>query len=429
MLAIDMGAMPMCAYMHRKGMLIDPKRFEVLSAKLAVLMGEELATCRELLSEPDFNPDSSDQLAEVFFDKLQLHRLVGYKPKRTPSQERYAADNAALQAVKSAHPAVFHTLRFREYSKLKGAFADKLPLMADANGRIHTDILGTRTITDRYASKNPNLQQIPSDVSGDRSDLGPEIRCCFIAPDGYVLGSWDLSAIEYRVVTHITGDKAFLKVFWAKGKLESDPHTQTAVQIFGKKQEDIDKATERYPCKTAGFLILYGGMEDGLQGNLSLAGLDWSKQQCKDFIKQWFRVHPEIEQYIKDTEAFARQHGYVENMFGHRMHIWQCRSTQTKIREEGRRMAQNARVQSSAAHILKLAMARIWEVCRSRWARGDDSFHPIMTVHDEILAEVREGTESEVDKEVKPCFEKACKLSVPLVCGSAFARDWGSVEK
>ena len=140
-LAIDMGAMPMCAYMHRKGMLIDPKRFEVLSAKLAVLMGEELATCRELLSEPDFNPDSSDQLAEVFFDKLQLHRLVGYKPKRTPSQERYAADNAALQAVKSAHPAVFHTLRFREYSKLKGAFADKLPLMADANGRIHTAYL------------------------------------------------------------------------------------------------------------------------------------------------------------------------------------------------------------------------------------------------------------------------------------------------
>jgi DNA polymerase-1 len=422
---MDMGVVPMAARMQKIGMLLDLPHFAWFSGYLQEEMDAVLAKIKPLAG--DINPESSDEVAELLFEKWEIQRGSGIRLKRTPKLGRYKCDDTTLQAVRKLHPVVPLISEHRSLDKLKGTFIDKLPFMVDANGRIHTQLRLTRVPSGRFSSHSPNLQQIPTETL-----LGSLVRSGFIAKPGCVYGSFDLAGIELRTAAHLSGDAFLRKLFTTldpETGEEWDPHTQTASRLFGKPASQIDRKTERYPTKSAGYLILFGGTSAGLSEYLTIYGLDgWTEDRCEEFIKEWFRVYSGIAQWVKGIHSHVLLYGWVEDLFKRRLWCAQAWSTIPKVREEGLRLAQNMPIQGTAAGILKLATARAWEVIKDFWKRGVD-MEPLLSLHDELLFEFPDGLQQEVESAIKPCFENCIQLSVPIRAGFGCASDWGSIPK
>jgi DNA polymerase-1 len=247
-----------------------------------------------------------------------------------------------------------------------------------------------------------------------RTELGRRVRACFKAEDGKKLLANDLSQIELRVLAHLAGEKVMQDIFWRDG----DIHTATAALVFGKQESEVDKLSERAPCKNVNFAIVYGETEQGLQLQLALDGIEWSLAECQKFIGKWFGLYPGVRGYMDEQHERARRYGFVWDLFGRVRWVPEVRSVHEKVTEEGLRQAGNMPVQGTAAGILKLGMKELA-------GRGADfGAVPLLPVHDELIHEVDESKAEEYCDVVSQAMEGAVKLDVPVKCGGMASDRW-----
>lgn len=401
----EMPLIPVLATMERWGIKVDGKFLNDLSAQAA----KELAKLEKEIYKHagrEFNINSPKQLQEILYDELGL--TAGKKNKTGRSTAA-----GELEKLRLEHPIVEAILKYRELAKLQSTYLEALPGMINARtGRIHTNYNQTIAATGRLSSIDPNLQNIP--IRGD--GLGSQIRQAFVADEGYSLLSMDYSQIELRIVAHLARDKNMSKTF-QKGE---DIHTKTASAVFEVGESEVT-ADMRRDAKIINFGILYGLSSFGLSARVS----EVSQGSAKDFIDKYFAAYPEVHAFLEKTKMEVREQGYVCNEVGRKRKFPEIKSSQYFIRQAAERAAVNFPIQSMSADIIKKAMIEIHELLKGK----SDEIRMLLQVHDELVFEVKKGTEETWCKTLKPVMENAIKLSVPVVVEGKFGPNWGDMKK
>ncbi|HEY0283063.1 MAG TPA: DNA polymerase I, partial [Rhizomicrobium sp.] len=375
---------PVLAEMEREGIAVDPDLLRKLSNDFATDMAKLESEIHKLAGE-SFNLASPKQLGEILFDKFSLS---GGKKTKTGA---WSTDADALEELAAqGHDLPRKVLDWRLLAKLRGTYTDALPTYINPQtGRVHTSFAMSAAATGRLASTDPNLQNIPI-----RTPEGRRIRQAFIAPKGSKLISADYSQIELRLLAHIA-DIAALKKAFADGL---DIHAMTASEIFGVPVKDMPPEIRRR-AKAINFGIVYGISAFGLANQLGIP-----RSEADDYIKKYFQRFPGIRDYMEAAKAYAREHGYVETLFGRRIHIREIKSANQGFRGGAERAAINAPIQGAAADIIRRAMIRM----PGALAAAKLTAKMLLQVHDELVFEA-------VDAEV----EKTCSLAASVMEGAS----------
>jgi DNA polymerase-1 len=385
--------------MERNGVLVDRDALARQSAELGHRILELERQAHALAGQP-FNLGSPKQIGEILFGKLQLP-VVKKTASGAPSTDEEVLEKLALD-----YPLPKALLEHRGLAKLKSTYCDKLPASINpATGRVHTSYGQAVAVTGRLSSSEPNLQNIPI-----RTQEGRRIREAFIAPAGSRILSADYSQIELRIMAHISGDTGLLNAFSAG----DDIHRATASEVFGVPLGDVSAEQRRY-AKVINFGLIYGMSAFGLASNL---GID--RDTAKNFIERYFARYPEVARYMERTRVQAKQHGYVETVFGRRLWLAEINSPNGPRRQAAERAAINAPMQGTAADLIKLAMIEV-----ARWLQS--SAHKtrlVMQVHDELVFEVPETELEEVRTKVPQLMCGVAELKVPLVADVGVGPNW-----
>ncbi|MBU1209866.1 MAG: DNA polymerase I [Alphaproteobacteria bacterium] len=398
------------ADMEREGVKVDRAILSRLSGTFQQRIGALDAAVCELVGEK-FNLGSPRQLGELLFEKL---KLPGGKKTKTGQWETRAGlldDLAGNEELPDdARKLVQTMLEWRQLSKLKSTYTDALPTFIDAGGRIHTSYSMASTTTGRLASSEPNLQNIPV-----RTKEGREIRTAFIAEKGNQLISADYSQIELRVLAHIA-DIPQLKKAFDEGL---DIHAMTASEMFGVPIEGMPGEVRRR-AKAINFGIIYGISAFGLANQLSIP-----RQEAGEYIKTYFQRFPGIRTYMERTKEFAREYGYVETVFGRKVHYPEINTKNPSMRGFLERAAINAPIQGSAADIIRRAMVRMPHALA---AAGLKSARMLLQVHDELIFEASKAEAGDVIAVAREVMEGSClpavQLSVPIHVDAKAADNW-----
>jgi DNA polymerase-1 len=348
----------------------------------------------------EFNINSNLQLRDVLFGRLNLP--VGKRTSTGPSTDA----SVLKELAEEGHELPVLLMEFRELSKLESTYLDALPrLVNPQTGRLHTSFNQTVASTGRLSSSDPNLQNIPI-----RRELGRDIRRGCVPRGGWLLLAADYSQIELRLLAHLSRDPAFVDAFQAGG----DIHRQTAALIF-EVPLDAVTSTMRARAKTINFATIYGQGAHALSRQL---GIEHS--EAKGFINRYFERFKGVRNYLDSMVAFAREHGYVQTIFGRRRYIPELRERNFNIRAFGERTAANSPIQGSAADLIKIAMIRIDNALRREQLQSK----MLLQVHDELVFEVFPEELKEVSEIVKYEMEHSAELSVPLVVDLGVGKNW-----
>ncbi|MGH6907578.1 MAG: DNA polymerase, partial [Aestuariivirga sp.] len=384
--------------------LVDPRLLKQLSNEFAATGAVIEANVYDLAGER-FNIGSPKQLGDILFGRL------GLPGGRKTATGAWSTDSEALEELVSQGVELARkALDWRLLAKLRSTYTDALPGYVNARtGRVHTSYSMAATSTGRLASTEPNLQNIPV-----RSEEGRKIRAAFIAPPGSKLVSADYTQIELRVLAHVA-DIPQLKQAFADNL---DIHAMTASEMFGVPVEGMDPAVRRR-AKAINFGIVYGISAFGLANQLSI-----SREEAGNYIRTYFTRFPGIRDYMEETKKAAREHGFVETIFGRRCHFPRIKSPNAAERANAERAAINAPIQGAAADIIRRAMARM----QAALDEANLSAKMLLQVHDELIFEVADSEIDETIRVVKQVMEKApepaVKLTVPLYAEARAARNW-----
>jgi DNA polymerase-1 len=401
---LERPLVPVLADMEQAGIVIDPDHLRILSNDFAKKMAALEAEIHKLAGG-SFNIGSPKQLGELLFGQLKLE---GGRKTKTGA---WSTDVDVLEDIAAkGHPIAKKVLDWRQLQKLRGTYTDALPgYIHPRTGRVHTSYAMASTSTGRLASTDPNLQNIPI-----RTEEGRRIRAAFIAPQGSKLISADYSQIELRLLAHIADIPALKKAF-AEG---FDIHAMTASEIFGVPVKDMPSEIRRR-AKAINFGIVYGISAFGLSNQLGIP-----RSEADDYIKKYFQRFPGIRDYMENTKAFAREHGYVETLFGRRIHIREINSSNQGHRGGAERAAINAPIQGAAADIIRRAMIRVPPALAAKKLKTK----MLLQVHDELVLESPDKEADSASKVVTSVMEKAAlpavELSVPLVVEARAAQNW-----
>ncbi|MCP8896616.1 DNA polymerase I [Shinella daejeonensis] len=395
---------PVLARMEERGITIDRQVLSRLSGELAQRAAALEEEIYELAGER-FNIGSPKQLGDILFGKMGL---PGASKTRTGqwSTSAQVLEDLAAQGI----PLPRRIVDWRQLTKLKSTYTDALPgFVHPDTKRVHTSYALAATTTGRLSSSDPNLQNIPV-----RTAEGRKIRTAFIAAPGHKLISADYSQIELRVLAHVAEIPQLRQAF-ADG---IDIHAMTASEMFGVPVEGMP-AEIRRRAKAINFGIIYGISAFGLANQLSI-----ERSEAAEYIKKYFERFPGIRDYMDKTKAFAREHGYVETIFGRRAHYPDIASSNPSMRAFNERAAINAPIQGSAADIIRRAMIRM-EPALQQAGLGA---RMLLQVHDELIFEVEDG---EVDQTVPVVVEvmenasmPALSMKVPLKVDARAAHNW-----
>ena len=396
---VELPLISVLAEMEWTGIAIDDDWFRSLKTRFE----RERKAVEQKIYETagsEFNIASNLQLREILFVKLGLPVLK--KTSTGPS-----TDASVLQELAEAgHTLPVLLMEYRELSKLENTYLDTLPeLVNPQTGRLHTSFNQTVAATGRLSSSDPNLQNIPI-----RRELGREIRRGFVPEKGWTLIAADYSQIELRLLAHLSNDPAFVDAFHAGG----DIHRQTASIIFDVPLADVT-AEMRARAKTINFATIYGQGPQALSRQLHI-----EHSEAKEFIAKYFERFQGIRQYLDSMVEFAREHGYVQTLFGRRRYIPELRDRNFNIRAFGERTAANSPIQGSAADLIKLAMIHIHRLLGDRGLRT----RMLLQVHDELVFEVPDDELDVAQTLVKQEMEHAAELSVPLVVDIGVGKNW-----
>ncbi len=348
----------------------------------------------------EFNINSNPQLREILFGKLNLPIIK--KTSTGPSTDA----SVLKELAEAGHVLPTRLMEYRELSKLESTYLDALPrLVNPKTGRLHTSFNQTVASTGRLSSSDPNLQNIPI-----RRELGRDIRRGFIPRQNWVLLAADYSQIELRLLAHLSRDSAFVEAFRAG----SDIHRQTAAVIFDVPLAEVT-STMRSRAKTINFATIYGQGPHALSRQLGI-----EHAEAKEFIARYFERFQGVRNYLDSMVAFAREHGFVQTIFGRRRYIPELRERNFTIRAFGERTAANSPIQGSAADLIKIAMIRIDDAL----TRLGLESRMLLQVHDELVFEVLPEELDKVQALVKQEMEHAAELSVPLVVDLGVGKNW-----
>jgi DNA polymerase I len=392
------------ARMERRGISIDRQVLSRLSGDFAQTAARVEAELQELAGEP-INVGSPKQIGDILFGKMGLPG--GTKTKTGAwSTSAQVLDDLAEQGYDFPKK----ILEWRQVSKLKSTYTDALPTYVNPQThRVHTTYALAATTTGRLSSNEPNLQNIPI-----RTEDGRKIRRAFIATPGHKLVSADYSQIELRLLAEIA-DIPVLKQAFRDGL---DIHAMTASEMFGVPIKDMPSEVRRR-AKAINFGIIYGISAFGLANQLGIA-----REEASAYIKKYFERFPGIRAYMDETREFCRKHGYVTTLFGRKCHYPDIKASNASIRSFNERAAINARLQGTAADIIRRAMTRVEEAL----AEKKLSAQMLLQVHDELIFEVPDeevaATLPVVQHVMQDAAFPAVLLSVPLHVDARAATNW-----
>ena len=396
---IEMPLVPVLSRVERNGVMIDPQRLLSHSKEIELRLSELEEQVHNLAGET-FNLASTKQLQEILFNKLGLPVL-----KKTPKGAPSTNEEVLEELAQMGHQVPVLLMEHRGLSKLKSTYTDKLPQMINKfTGRVHTSYHQAVTATGRLSSSDPNLQNIPI-----RNEQGRRIRQAFIAREGYKIVAADYSQIELRIMAHLANDQNMIKAF-AEGK---DIHRSTAAEIFGVPLDQVT-SEQRRSAKAINFGLIYGMSDFGLSNQLGI-----SRAEAKKYMELYFQRYPAVQQFMIDIREKAAENGYVETLFGRRLHLPDIQSSNAIRRKAAERVAINAPMQGTAADIIKVAMIGIDNAIREC-----DDIKMIMQVHDELVFEVKNDRIDHYSQLIKAEMEKAITLNVPLIAEVGVGENW-----
>jgi DNA polymerase-1 len=401
---LERPMVPVLARMERRGIAVDRAMLSRLSGEFAQGMARLEAEIGRLAGQ-DFNPASAKQLGDILFGKM---RLPGGTKTATGAWSTRA--NVLEDLAEEGHELPQKILEWRQLSKLKSTYSDALPAyLHPETGRLHTSYALAATPTGRLSSSEPNLQNIPI-----RTEEGRKIRRAFVADKGCKLVSADYSQIELRLLAEIA-DISALKQAFREGL---DIHAMTASEMFGVPIKDMPGEVRRR-AKAINFGIIYGISAFGLATQLGI-----SREEAGAYIKKYFERFPGIRDYMEETKAFCKKHGYVTTLFGRKCHYPGISDNNPSVRGFTERAAINARLQGTAADIIRRAMIHM----EGALARARLNAKMLLQVHDELVFEVPDGevqkTIPVVTKVMRDSPLPAVSLSVPLHVDAHAADNW-----
>jgi DNA polymerase-1 len=401
---LERPLVPVLARMERRGISIDRQMLSRLSGEFAQEAAGLEEEIKKLAGEP-LNPGSPKQIGDILFGKLGL---PGAKKTKTGAWSTTASILEEL--AEAGHELPQRILDWRQVSKLKSTYTDALPAFVHPEThRVHTVYALAATPTGRLSSSEPNLQNIPI-----RTEDGRKIRRAFIASPGMKLVSADYSQIELRLLAEIADIPALKQAF----RDGLDIHAMTASEMFGVPIKGMPGEVRRR-AKAINFGIIYGISAFGLANQLGIA-----REEAAAYIKKYFERFPGIRDYMEETKAFCKKNGYVLTVFGRKCHYPDIANSNPSIRAFNERAAINARLQGSAADIIRRAMIRM----EGAFAKHKLAAQMLLQVHDELVFEVPEGEVAETLPVVTRVMEDApmpaVSISVPLAVEARAADNW-----
>ncbi|MFX0542119.1 DNA polymerase I [Roseovarius sp. S4756] len=401
---LERPLVPVLAHMERNGIKVDRDVLSRMSGAFAQKMAQLEEEIHELAGRK-FNVGSPKQLGEILFDEMSLD---GGKRGKTGA---YATGADVLEDLATEHELPARVLDWRQISKLKSTYTDALQDHIDPEtGRVHTSYMQAGANTGRLASSDPNLQNIPV-----RSEEGRRIREAFVAPEGRVLVSLDYSQIELRILAHVAGIDALKEAF----RDGQDIHAMTASEMFNVPMDQMTPEIRRQ-AKAINFGVIYGISGFGLARNLRIP-----RGEAQGFIDRYFERFPGIRAYMDDTVEFGKKHGFVQTLFGRKIHTPEIGAKGPRA-GFAKRAAINAPIQGTAADVIRRAMIRMPDAIEGLPCKM------LLQVHDELLFEVEEGAVDDVIKAARDVMEDAAepvvKLSVPLTADAGQGANWAEAH-
>lgn len=396
---IEWPVIPVLAKMEHAGIKLDVEYME----KFSVEIEDQISDIEQHifgLSGEEFNVSSPSQLADILFKKLKLP-TTGIKRGKTG----YSTAASELDKLRGQNEIIDLISQYREFTKLKNTYVDTLPKMVDENDRVHTSFNLTIAQTGRLSSTDPNLQNIPV-----RTDLGKRIREAFIAEKGNVLVSADYSQFELRLAAYLADDKDMIKMF----NKDTDIHTATAAQVYGREIEDVTKNMRR-DAKVINFGILYGMSPHGLS-----VATGMTRDQAQTFIDKYFELRKPLLGYMDSLKEQAKEQGYVETLFGRRRPMPDIKSSNFMVRSAAERAAINMPIQGTEADLMKMAMIEVDK-------KLDDDCKQLLQIHDSILVECPKSKAKDVAKMMKQTMENIYRLPVKLTVDTTSGETWGDL--
>ena len=401
---LERPLVPVLAAMERSGVKVDRDTLSRMSNAFAQKMAGLEDEIYEIAGRK-FNVGSPKQLGEILFDEMGIE---GGKKGKTGA---YATGVDILEDLATEHELPARVLDWRQLSKLKSTYTDALQTHINADtGRVHTSYSIAGASTGRLASTDPNLQNIPI-----RSEEGRRIREAFIAEEGKTLVALDYSQIELRILAHIA-DIPALKEAFERG---DDIHAMTASEMFDVPMDEMTPDIRRR-AKAINFGVIYGISGFGLARNLRIP-----RSEAQGFIDRYFERFPGIRTYMDDTKAFAKEHGFVQTLFGRKIHTPEIASKGPRAGFAAR-AAINAPIQGTAADVIRRAMIRMPDAIKDLPATM------LLQVHDELLFEVEKGQEDALIDAARDVMENASdpvvKLAVKLTVDAGKGANWAEAH-
>ena len=398
---VEMPLVGVLRAMEDAGIKIDTYRMGEITARLADRV-EELESSAYDLAGEEFMLGSTQQLARILFEKLEL--TPGRKGKTG-----YSTDTKVLRSIRDEHPIVAVVEEWRELTKLLNTYLVPLPALLGDDGRLHTHFNQAVAATGRLSTSNPNLQAIPI-----RTELGKEIRSAFVTEPGHRLISADYSQIELRILAHVSGEPKLREAF-ERGE---DIHRATAAEVLGVDPAKLTSG-ERSIAKMINFGIVYGISAYGLSENLEIP-----REQAQEYIDAYLARFPMVQDFIQRTIEQCERDGYVTSLLGRRRPVPEIRARNRQTRGLGERIAVNFVMQGSNADIIKVAMVSI----HRRLREEGRSARLVLQVHDELLVEAPDVEVSAVKELVRAEMCAAYPLDPPLAVDVGAGDDWGAAK-
>lgn len=385
------------ASMETLGFALDADGLRAFGVDLDVDIAE-LVQRIYYLAGGAFNINSPKQLGEVLFERLGL-------PAKRKTKSGYSTDADTLDSLRNKHPIVEDVLSYRKLAKLKSTYVEGLLAQLDADGRVRSIFKQTETRTGRISSTEPNLQNIPV-----RTERGSRLRRFFVAGQGCLLVDADYSQIELRVLAHIANDAAMIDAF----KHDEDIHTKTAAQVFDMPEAFVTPQM-RSSAKAVNFGIVYGIGAFSLSQDIGV-----SVAEADRYIKSYLNTYKGVRDYMQETIAFGRDHGYVKTLFGRRRPLPELAATNRITKAFGERVAMNTPIQGTAADIIKLAMVKVFMRLKKENLRA----RLILQVHDELIVEAPAEEAEYAAAILTEEMQNAVSLKVAMVAKASIGENW-----
>jgi len=396
---IDLPLAPVLASMEATGIRVDPAELGSLSTRMDEEIQRLTGEIFDLAGNRQFNINSPQQLGKVLFEDMGLPM-----PVKAGKGKQISTAADVLESLADEHPIAAKVLEYRQISKLKGTYADALPMLIHHDtGRVHTTFNQTGAATGRLSSTNPNLQNIPI-----RTELGREIRKAFVPREGWQLIVADYSQIELRLLAHMSLDPVLLDAF----RNGEDIHSRTASEVFDVHPLMITPEMRRN-AKAVNFGIVYGQTGFGLAQQLGI-----ERREAEKYIRSYFERYAGVRKFIDATIAEVRISGVARTLHGRLRPIPDMQSRNASARGFAERTAVNTPLQGTASDLIKIAMIRLHEKLRGFEAKM------LLQVHDELVLEAPPSEVEDIESIVKQEMEGVAQLEVPLLVEAGSGDNW-----